>query len=1303
VLFFFNFPSTENADYRFFWSTLMFQTTKTVVFIDANVTDVDYLVDGVMPGIFVQVLNPHQNGIAQISQHLKHFPAENVHIVSHGAPGCLYLGNAQLSLDTLEGYTNPLKEWFGKIQNPKSKIQDSPHHPTTSQPTLYLYGCNVAAGDAGAEFLAKLHALTGAAIAASTEKVGSADLGGNWSLDTSIAVPLLELAFAKSATLSYPGVFAPPTGANNTITLTEDTARTLTVSDFGYSDPEGDALSVVRIVTLPPSGTLTLGGVAVTAGQQISRSSIVGGSLVFTPDPDENNDTDTGSPTYASLTFDLSDGTGFSVSTYTMTFDVTPVNDAPEFATPTADPFVFNENYTGPITTLSATDADDTTLPSFSLGTDVDSQRFALNDNGDGTVSIALNTGIDFDADASANGDDIFTVTIIATDNDDGSVTTPQTINVSIQNVNEAPTGSVAVTSSTPGVFAQNETLTVDISALVDQDGGINPATVVYTWEKSTDGGSTWTTVKSSADATLALTQDEVDSTIRVVVTYDDNDGFANSVPSTATSAIANVNDDPVGPTTGTISNTQEDVGFTRSLSILVNGFTDTDSDTPVVDTTSLVVQSGPGSVTVNIGNGTFTYVPDADAFGSVTLSYNVIDGQGASIPVTRTFEVTSVNDQPTITLPDIQTVAEDPVTPLTFSTANGNAIGVSDVDGDNLTVTLTATAGTLSGVAGTGVTVTGNGTAEVTLTGSSTNIEAALGAGVTFTPTENFNSVVDGLAGIEVNASDGNLSNNGTAEIVVSSVADDPIINASFDQTSGFAQGSTLTWTGSLTDGDGIQDGSVTYTWQSSTNGTTWTTIGSGTAYTLTQTEVGKQIRLRINYTDIENRASQAFAVLAGGSPVANVNDAPTLTNNGFNPPNITEDPGAPSGTVNSFLVSSLVALGVNVTDADLSPSTGIALVGADSTNGTWHFSIDGGVTWTALASDVSQSNALLLNPAARLYFEPAADYVGSATVTFHAWDRTAGTNGSYFVITETGGSSPFSTASDTTTVTVNAVNDAPVHLFRSDILIPDEGNAETYPITNSVTGLTGNITDITVTLFGFSHENPDDLDIVLEGPNGETIVLMSDAGGSTNIDNLTLTFSANASAAISNNGPLTAGTFRPADYETGDNPLLNASLTVFNGLNPNADWKLYIVDDATGSKGSLEGYRLTITTDTGATGNFSVTNISETPSVYTIDEDEPLVFSYLEGNAITVEDVDAAGSDLTTTLTSTNGLLSVTPVTGATITGNGTNNLVVTGTVAEINAVLNGLTFTPADGFDGSANITIATSDVGSTGAGW
>ncbi|MEL6788115.1 MAG: DUF4347 domain-containing protein, partial [Cyanobacteria bacterium J06607_15] len=136
-----------------------------IVFIDAQIEDRQLLVDGAASGIETIVLTSDRDGIEQINAALiQNSSLETIHIVAHGAPGCLYLGNSQLSLDIIEQYRQDLGLW--------SRLS-----------SVVLYGCSVAAGDAGAELIEKLHQLTGANISASSTKVGNKAMGGNWILD----------------------------------------------------------------------------------------------------------------------------------------------------------------------------------------------------------------------------------------------------------------------------------------------------------------------------------------------------------------------------------------------------------------------------------------------------------------------------------------------------------------------------------------------------------------------------------------------------------------------------------------------------------------------------------------------------------------------------------------------------------------------------------------------------------------------------------------------------------------------------------------------------------------------------------------------------------------------------------------------------------------------------------------------------------------------------------------------------------------------------------------------------------------
>ncbi len=157
-----------------------------LVIIDANVDHSQHLLNGVVPGVESVLLEGDGDGILQIAQILENHPeTDTLHVISHGSPGCLYLGNSQLSLDTLNRYQPQLQQW--QLDN------------------LLLYGCNVAAGDAGEEFIDKLHRLTGAEVAASKSLTGAAVKGGNWELEVRTGLAELAVAFTPEAMARYEG------------------------------------------------------------------------------------------------------------------------------------------------------------------------------------------------------------------------------------------------------------------------------------------------------------------------------------------------------------------------------------------------------------------------------------------------------------------------------------------------------------------------------------------------------------------------------------------------------------------------------------------------------------------------------------------------------------------------------------------------------------------------------------------------------------------------------------------------------------------------------------------------------------------------------------------------------------------------------------------------------------------------------------------------------------------------------------------------------------------------------------------
>jgi subtilisin-like proprotein convertase family protein len=139
------------------------------------------------------------------------------------------------------------------------------------------------------------------------------------------------------------------------------------------------------------------------------------------------------------------------------------------------------------------------------------------------------------------------------------------------------------------------------------------------------------------------------------------------------------------------------------------------------------------------------------------------------------------------------------------------------------------------------------------------------------------------------------------------------------------------------------------------------------------------------------------------------------------------------------------------------------------------------------------------------------------------------------------------------------------------------------------NVSGIIGTVSKVTVTLTGVTHTNPGDLDILLVGPTGEKVLLISDCGGADNLNNLTFTLD-DVGPPLPNATIITTGLYRPTNYSDSETfnapapagPYAELSLTVFNGLNPNGTWSLYVMADGEGDSGSIGGWSLNITRTT-------------------------------------------------------------------------------------------------------------------------
>jgi streptogramin lyase/subtilisin-like proprotein convertase family protein len=183
----------------------------------------------------------------------------------------------------------------------------------------------------------------------------------------------------------------------------------------------------------------------------------------------------------------------------------------------------------------------------------------------------------------------------------------------------------------------------------------------------------------------------------------------------------------------------------------------------------------------------------------------------------------------------------------------------------------------------------------------------------------------------------------------------------------------------------------------------------------------------------------------------------------------------------------------------------------------------------------------------------------------------------------------------------------DPPAFQNTAQITVPasgDNGQGDTYPSNVSVSGLQGNVSKVTVRITGISHTFPDDLDFLLQGPQGQNVMLASDAGspsGSTSYpaNGITLNFDQNALRSLPDSDPLVSGFYKPTNNAPGVGPTTELSppappapygttLTNFNGTDPNGTWKLFVLDDNTHLAGNTNvgkifgGWGLDIQTST-------------------------------------------------------------------------------------------------------------------------
>jgi VCBS repeat-containing protein len=824
------------------------------------------------------------------------------------------------------------------------------------------------------------------------------------------------------------------------------------------------------------------------------------------------------------------------------------------------------------------------------------------------------------------NGTDSFTWHAVDLAPTDGSAlsTETRTASFEVTAVNDAP-----VSDADTLMALEDTTVTFNAKELLGNDTDVDGDNLTI---KSV-GSATNGTVKLNADGTVTFTPDK-DFNGEATFTYIATDGVADTDSTTVKVTVASVNDAPVGVADTTLEAT-EDTQVTYTATQLLGNDSDVDGDSLIIKS---VGDATNGTVTLN-PDGTVTFTPDENFHGNASFKYVATDGIADSSATTVTVTVASVNDAP-VGHTDTLTSTED--TPVTYTV--GDLLG-NDYDADSDTLTIASV---------------------TSVTGGTVNLNAD--GTVTFTPTENFN----GEASFTYIATDGNGGDteSTTVTVTVAPVNDVPTVSNLIEDKS-VDQGTLLKFQlpeNTFSDVDSGDTLTYSATLSSGGNLPSWLTFHSETrTFTgIPSNENVGSIEVTVTAKDGSDASvSDTFTltvVNANDAPVLNVSEAPTVTG-------IAEDVSADGNT--GTTIADMVVNG-SITDADGSAVDAVYVTAVDNAHGTWQFKVGDAGEWTAFNFTDNSGKGLLLDTSDSVRFVPTENWNGTSTITFGAWDKSSGSAGYYADISKKGLTSAFSTATDTASLTVSAVNDAPVNSVPSSQSVAEDG---TLVFSGSKAITVG-----------------DSLDTALDGSTDGLTATVSVLHG-------TLTATTGGGATISTNG--TSSVTISGTAEKVNAALLG--LTYAPTANYNGADTLTI---ETSDSGNTGGGSLSDTD----TVSITVSAVNDTPTntvpeAQTVAEDGTLVFS--GSKAITVGDSldteqGSSTDGLTATVSVLHGTVTATEVSGATITTNGTSSVTISGSAEKVNAALLGLTYAPTGNYNGADTLTVETSDSGNTGGG-
>ncbi|MGR5341670.1 cadherin-like domain-containing protein, partial [Vibrio astriarenae] len=452
------------------------------------------------------------------------------------------------------------------------------------------------------------------------------DADWNGDIDISFDVSDGENIVASGADLTVNPVNDLPQPQDQEFTIQEDGILTFTDAHLlqGATDIEGDNLSVEGISYEGTDGILTDNG---------------NGTYSFAPNENFNGD--------VQFTFDVSDGT----DTVTADIDVavTPVDDAPTVE----GSLSYTVNEDGEITLSqeqllsNATDVEGDDLTALNLEVDGNA---TVTENDDGSFTIT--------PDADWNGD-----IDISFDVSDGENIVASGADLSVNPVNDLPVPQdQEFTVQEDGVLTFTDTHLLRGASDIEGDN----LTVEGISYEGTDGVLT-----DNGNGTYSFAPNE-NFNGDVEFSFNVSDG-TDTVSANVNVQVTEVNDPPVAGSTSYTVN--EDSSITISNEQLLANSSDVEGEVAI----DSVTYSGTDGVFADNGDGTYTFTPNENFAGDISVDVTVVDEDGATAETTAGIEVIEVNDPP-IAGPTTYTIDEDSVLTFNESQVLANA---SDVDGD--------------------------------------------------------------------------------------------------------------------------------------------------------------------------------------------------------------------------------------------------------------------------------------------------------------------------------------------------------------------------------------------------------------------------------------------------------------------------------------------------------------------------------------------------------------------------------------------------------------------------------------------